>query len=141
MTADQLEEEFAPRGRRRGGVLFLDSTAALDLIKAARQYGIRVLGVDQFRLEGDVVHASLDNLNLSDHRPSNDPWSEAERFIDLHAGAGAQFEVVLGEWQEPRAEPPRGLILRLADWDFTAQVAYIAVAVLVGIVVIVLRAC
>ena len=50
MTAHELERAFRSKGELRGGILFLRPKDAVSLIEAAREHGIRVLGIDGFIL-------------------------------------------------------------------------------------------
>ena len=98
MTAEQLEREFGERGIARGGILFLRSDIALDLVHRARDAEIRVLGVDGFILSGDTTQPSLEHsLDLSGNRHQNtgDSWKAASEFLQPYAGKDLYFEVVL----------------------------------------------
>ena len=98
MTADDLEAVFTPRGERRGGVLFLDVATALELVAAARRAGVRVLGVDGFRLSATVTQPLMEfslDLTRSPTRSAADPWGTVENFLRPHRGTDLRFEVVL----------------------------------------------
>lgn len=96
-SAEQLEREFAARGTRRGGLLLLESTSALDLIARARDEMVTVLGIDGFSLtpNGTQPH-SEHSLDLSGARnKSVDSWSLAENFIRERQDSPLHFEIVL----------------------------------------------
>ena len=93
-----LEGEFGPRGVKRGGILFLDASAAIELIHAAHMRRIRVLGVDSFRLTADATEPATEwilDLTTGDRRPEESDWESAAAFVQRARPFATHFEVVL----------------------------------------------
>jgi hypothetical protein len=78
---------------RRGGTLFLDPRAALELVGMARRRGVRVLGIDTFVLTDTETRPLLDHI--ADYSSATSSWDAAEAFIRGRATHGFMFEVVL----------------------------------------------
>lgn len=86
---------FEQRGMRRGGILFLSPSVAIDMIRTCRQYGVCILGIDGFVLSDDVTRPDMGNSVDFSSRLVQDSWMPAERFVTERAGSGLQFEVVI----------------------------------------------
>jgi hypothetical protein len=83
------------RGVVRGGILFLRADDAVGLTDAARQKGIRVLGVDAFRLSDDATEPLMQHsVDFSSESRESDLWTKASDFIRSQP-TDRFFEVVL----------------------------------------------
>lgn len=93
---NEIEVAFRERGVVRGGILFLPADDAVALTEAARQTGVRVLGVDAFRLSGDVTQPLMEHsVDFSSESGETDLWTKASDFIRRQP-TDLFFEVVLG---------------------------------------------
>lgn len=95
----EKEIELAVRGRGvvRGGILFLRANDAVALTEAARQRGVRVLGVDAFRLSDDVTEPLMQHsVDFSSESQEADLWTKASDFIRRQP-TDLFFEIVLGD--------------------------------------------
>jgi len=96
MTAHELERAFRSKGELRGGILFLRPKDAVSLIEAAREHGIRVLGIDGFILTAQTTQPVMErSIDLTRAR-IEDPWSAATSFVRQYDDTKYRFEVVLG---------------------------------------------
>ncbi len=93
----KLSDEFAAQGRKRAGVLFLQPKVALALVRAARERGVRVLGIDGFKLTETTVQPVMEeSIDLSaDPRDWDRSWALAEDFLARRMSTGLYFEVVI----------------------------------------------
>lgn len=90
-----LEQSFAVRGIRRGGVLMFAAPSALAFIEAARQQQTPVLGVDSFVVTDTSTQPLMEHtLDLSVGGLPTDTWSEARRFVNERRDLGFMFEIV-----------------------------------------------
>ena len=97
MRDNGIELSFRGRGVVRGGILFLPADDAVALTEAARQAGVRVLGVDAFRLSDDITQPLMQHsVDFSSESPGADVWTKASDFIRLQP-TDLFFEVVLGD--------------------------------------------
>lgn len=81
----------------RGGILFLRASDAVALTEAAREKGVRVLGVDGFRLEDDATQPLIEHsVDFSSEPRGTDLWTRASDFIRRQP-ADLFFEVVLDD--------------------------------------------
>lgn len=95
-TGEEIERAFRARGVVRGGILSLRPSDALALTEAAREKGVRVVGVDCFRLAHDVTQPLMGHsVDLSSEPNGADVWTRASDFIRRQP-AELFFEVVLG---------------------------------------------
>jgi hypothetical protein len=95
--ASLVETEFRSRGDVRGGILLLKPAAAIDLIRRCRELGVRVLGLDAFRITDSTTQPiSEHDLELSPERDLAKGWACAERHLVNRAASGLSFEVTLG---------------------------------------------
>lgn len=108
-AASELEREFESRGIRRGGGLYLEADPSIELIREAAMRGVRVLGVEAFRLAHAETRPLMEHiLDLSiggrgaDAACSKEDWAEAIRFIDARRAGGLHFSITLRH----RAPPP-----------------------------------
>ena len=93
-TGQEIETAFRTRGVVRGGILFLRAADAIALVEAARQKGVRVLGIDAFRLGADFTQPLMEHsVDLSSHKTA-DTWTVASDFVRRQNG-DLFFEVVL----------------------------------------------
>lgn len=97
MSGEELEREFESRGIRRGGILLLAPTDALDLVPSARNARIRILGIDGFRLLGSAIQPDQEHSVDYTRGPSevNDPWTAAEMFLRSRMSVDRIFELTL----------------------------------------------
>jgi hypothetical protein len=58
---NKIEEKFATRFRRYGGVLLLTRSDAIDMVQLCIDEGGCVLGIDGFWIRGDMIQPSLEN--------------------------------------------------------------------------------
>jgi hypothetical protein len=92
-----IELAFRVRGVVRGGILFLRADDAVGLTEAARQTGVRVLGVDAFRLSDDATQPLMQHsVDFSSESRESDLWTKASDFIRRQP-TDLFFEVVLGD--------------------------------------------
>jgi hypothetical protein len=93
----EIELAFRERGVVRGGILFLRADDAVGLTEAARQTGVRVLGVDAFRLSDDATQPLMQHsVDFSSESRESDLWTKASDFIRRQP-TDLFFEVVLGD--------------------------------------------
>ena len=93
----EIELAFRERGVVRGGILFLRADDAVGLTEAARQRGIRVLGVDAFRLSDDATQPLMQHsVDFSPESRESDLWTKASDFIRRQP-TDLFFEVGLGD--------------------------------------------
>ena len=93
----EIELAFRGRGVVRGGILFLCANDAVALTEAARQTGVRVLGIDAFRLSDDVTEPLMQHsVDFSSESQKPDLWTKASEFIRRQP-TDLFFEVVLGD--------------------------------------------
>lgn len=94
-TGEEIESAFQGRGVVRGGILFLGASDAVALTEAAREKGIRVLGVDGFRLTDNATQPLMEHsVDFSSEAGGADLWTKAGDFIRRQP-ADLFFEVVL----------------------------------------------
>lgn len=98
---DKIQNEFEPRGLRRGGVLFLTPDVAIEMVRRCREKNIEILGTDTFHLLKDATHPligeTVDYTSGPDSKDRTiDRWSHAESFLRERLESGLQFEVVCG---------------------------------------------
>ena len=92
---EQLESAFEQRGVLRGGILLLRPGDAVALTEAAKQKGIRVLGIDAFRLGSGTTQPLMEHsVDLSVESGMVDCWAKASEFIRKQP-VDLVFEVVL----------------------------------------------
>jgi len=97
MPEQKLKAVFQNRGVMRGGILFLRSDDAVALIEAARQAGIRVLGIDGFLLGPESTEPSMEHsIDYSSWPRQSGCWTEASIFVRSQP-SDFVFEVVLDE--------------------------------------------
>jgi len=96
IDAAELQSRFADRGITRGGVLILPPVVAIDYIKAARGIGLKILGIDAFKLTEVNTQPILEHsADFSTDLGFSDTWSVAEGFIRERLTLGLHFEVVI----------------------------------------------
>jgi hypothetical protein len=61
MTLNRIEQRFADRFLKYGGVLLLSKDDALQMVIACQAEGVRILGIDGFYLRGDTLQPSLED--------------------------------------------------------------------------------
>lgn len=84
--------DYSSRGMVRGGLVLFPCDAAIEVVEALRQSGIRVYGVDGFSLEHDKTQPLQEHsLDLSD---VSNPWLAAADFLRRKQGMGLHFEIV-----------------------------------------------
>ncbi len=94
---EEVASAFQERGVVRGGILFLRAGDAVALTEAARQRGVRVLGIDAFRLGADVTQPLMEHsVDFSSESRGTDLWTRASDFIRRQP-TDLFFEVVLGD--------------------------------------------
>ena len=91
-----LEQNFAGRGIKRGGTLYLEASDALDFIEAARQAKTPVLGVDAFIITEMNTQPLMEHIldNSIEGAPA-DTWSSARDFVEQRRNSGFMFEIVV----------------------------------------------
>lgn len=96
MDAAELQNQFIDRGIVRGGMLFLSAPVAIDYIRAARGVGLKILGIDAFRLT-EVATQPLQehSTDYSSNSEILDTWIVAESFVRQRMVLGLYFEVVI----------------------------------------------
>jgi hypothetical protein len=97
MPREEIESAFLERGIMRGGILFLRATDAVALTEVARQKGIRILGVDGFRLGSNSTQPLLEHsVDFSSEPQETDSWTRTADFIRRQP-TDLFFEVVLDD--------------------------------------------
>lgn len=61
MTLNRIEQRYADRFIKFGGVLLLSKDDALQMVMACLAEGVRILGIDGFYVYGDAIQPSLEN--------------------------------------------------------------------------------
>ena len=94
MTAKGLYEDFAAAGTTAGAALVFDDHTALELVKRAQEAGLAISDIDMVR------PTELDSVKLLPARFLRDPervssWNDARSFVEMLAGRGLYFQVVL----------------------------------------------
>ena len=96
--SEELELEFAKRGMRRGGIFVLSPQDALDFVFRCRQEGLRIAGIDGFRITSKTTQPftehSVDFSIGSNFLGSMNTWDEAEAFLRARLGLDLFFEIV-----------------------------------------------
>jgi hypothetical protein len=93
---DAILETFESRGFRRGGILFLKTQDAIDLIEAAHEQRKPILGIDAFTVTDTATQPFMEHsVDYSDQLDSLDTWSAAREHIEQRSGSGFVFEVVI----------------------------------------------
>ena len=95
MTKEELLAQFESRGRTSGRILLLDAPAARELVSAAEAAGVRVVGLDGFRVRGEGIQP-LQEMEL-DVEDSPNPYDATRAFLDRSAAPGLMFEVALDD--------------------------------------------
>jgi hypothetical protein len=90
-----LTEEFESLGVKRGGLLLLNAAAARHLIQEAERRGLRILGMDGFRLTADGAESQADHILDLSTAPGG--WQEALAFVAERSDLGLVFDIVVGE--------------------------------------------
>jgi len=94
-TGEEIESAFHERGVVRGGILFLRGRDAVALTEVAREKGVRVLGVDGFRLADGATQPLMEHsVDFGSEPDGADLWTRASDFIRRQP-ADLFFEVVL----------------------------------------------
>jgi hypothetical protein len=94
---EPIEQEFAARGVIRGAVLMFRPQHALDMVRQCRERGLRVLGLDGFKLTAKTTQPVMEqSIDLSWPTDRNDAWSRAESFLAERLESDLYFEVVIG---------------------------------------------
>ena len=93
-NSEDLRAEFEPRGQVRGRILVLDPATAIELVAAAQAGGVRVLGVDGFRVSAEGIQPLQEcDLNVED---AAEPYETTRTFLERFVGGDVMFEVALG---------------------------------------------
>jgi hypothetical protein len=98
-TMSDLYAEFDDRAVLRGGLRLFRPADAIDLIRKCREAGVRVLGLDAFRvfpnaIQPDMEH-SIDYSSPPYTRLLQNSWQHAERFVRDREATAFFVEVVL----------------------------------------------
>ena len=89
------EQQFLAKGVLRGGTLILQSQHALELVRCCRERGIRVLGIDAFRLTETTTQPVMEQSTDYSWPNDKDAWSRAESFLTERIDSGLCFEVAV----------------------------------------------
>lgn len=93
-----IEQEFLAKATVRGGILLLKLGDALAMVQRCRELGVRVLGVDGFRLTERTTQPIMEHsIDTSGLRGDLDAWTRVERFLSTRAEDDLCFEVVIPE--------------------------------------------
>ncbi len=90
-----IEQEFVAKGVLRGGALMLQAQHALELVRSCRERGIRVLGIDAFRLTETTTQPVMEQSTDYSWPNDKDAWSRAESFLTERIDSGLCFEVAV----------------------------------------------
>jgi len=95
-----VEQEIENTGLRWGGVLMLYPLDAIRMIQRCRDLGVRILGIDAFRVRPDGIQpVSEHSIDFtSSYAPSiarDEIWTAAREFVDRRLDLGLMFEVVI----------------------------------------------
>jgi hypothetical protein len=91
----ELLTRFESRARRSGRMLLFDPETASELVTAAQAAGVRVLGVDGFRVSADGIQP-LQEMEL-DVEDSPTPYDATRTFLSRVTAPGYMFEVALDD--------------------------------------------
>lgn len=99
MKAERLEREFAPRGVRHQGMLFLRPDDAIDLVRCSADEGVPIVAIEGLRAGDGDREVPLEHLADYSRRVAEGYgcWQEAEAFIRERAGDGLLFDLRLGD--------------------------------------------
>ena len=90
----RIQSRFLPKGKLRGGILFLPPEEAIELIRAYETNGIPILGIDAFIIgEGSTQPDMTNSIDFSTMR-GIDCWKLAAQFVEDRKCSGLSFEVV-----------------------------------------------
>ena len=99
-TPFNVDAAFDDRAVCRGGLRLFQPVDAIDLIRAYRNVGITILGLDAFfaRSNDQVQPSQEDSIDFTSERFISllpDSWHHAERFIRSREASPLLFEVVV----------------------------------------------
>lgn len=80
---------------QRGGILFYDSTEALQQIAMLKTNRITIYGIDSFKLTPHQTQPMLEHS--IDYHDSKTNWDHASAFIASKANLGLMFEIIYDE--------------------------------------------
>jgi hypothetical protein len=93
---EPIEQEFLSNGVLRDGLLLLSSKDALAMVRRCRELGIKVLGIDGFRLTEQTIQPVMEeSIDTSKACNKLDTWIRAEAFLIAHVNTDLFFEVVV----------------------------------------------
>lgn len=95
---DRLEKEFASKGIRRGGILFLRPADAIELVSRCKERNIPLYGIDGFALTKSTTQPFLEHSISLDQ--DGNSYEKAKRFLEGYVDSGLYFEVVYAEQGE-----------------------------------------
>ena len=88
----QLEEAFAPRAVRRGGLFLYDKPTALAFLRALHAAQVTLLGVDAFLLGAETTQPMMEHsLDVSSASFAGNSFNAAQQVIQ-QCPAGTYFE-------------------------------------------------
>jgi hypothetical protein len=98
-TPSKAEKRFAPRGIRRGKMLFFDADAAVDVIRICKEEGIPILGIDgvTFGVQDskEVIYSST--ADILDSKAAGDMYDLSLAFLSDPKRRGMYFDIVFGD--------------------------------------------
>ena len=100
MKAEMLEREFGPRSAAPSeSRLLLAGADALALVDRAAEEGVPIVGIDGFRMAGELVEADRDEVAdfAAAVAEGHGCWEEAEAFIRTRSDTGLVFALTLGD--------------------------------------------
>jgi hypothetical protein len=93
--ASELLSVFEDRARVSGRIRLLDARTASELVTAAEAAGVRVLGVDAFRVSDGGIQP-LQEYEL-DVEAAATPYQTTRAFLEQFVGRDLMFEVALSD--------------------------------------------
>jgi len=91
----RLVEEFSDRAVRSGGVTLFQARDALQIVRAAQQRGVVVLGLEAFIAWTNGVEPYLEHTLTTEL--ADDPWRAASEFLSQYRDTSFLFEIALDE--------------------------------------------
>jgi len=97
---NRVEKQFQDKAIVRGGIMLFTKDNALSFVKACKESGVQVLGIDAFHLLEENIQPSLDNsvdFSSSEYElNAEDIYSEAMNFLNEKSN-NLFFEIVCSD--------------------------------------------
>ena len=92
-----LEKEFKDKVIIKAGILLFSADDAITLIGRCQQLGLKILGIDAFKVTANttqpILKHSIDYSKLNS-KIKEDNWSIAKNFLKERKNLGLVFEII-----------------------------------------------